>query len=119
MAVPRFKAGYRDYYEAHITENGAGDCVREVYSLAIDEVPFNRRVSLVKIDAEGHDLPVVRGMVELLKRCNSTVIVEGNRAGSLLESLGYQGEHSPGSSNYVYRYKTSEAGVSKRGGMSV
>ena len=77
--------------------SGPGEIpMRTLDSFELEDVDF------VKLDTEGHELPILRGGVETLKRCRPVVIVEqkkghaqrfglGERdAVPFLESLGYR-----------------------------
>jgi hypothetical protein len=59
----------------------------------------------VKVDVEGHQLAVVRGMMELLRRDHPTLIVEtsSDEVIGLLTSLGYVTEQLAGSPNRLFR----------------
>lgn len=61
-----------------------------------DDVDDGSPVDLVKIDVEGHELAVLRGMVGLLTRCRPALVIEVlgddqrlDAVRSLLEPLGY------------------------------
>ena len=73
--------------------------------LSIDSLELPHRVALVKIDAEGHELGVLRGMVSLLGRDHPVLIVEDNSevVETFLAELGYTSEKLPGSSNRIFR----------------
>jgi FkbM family methyltransferase len=103
MSVPAFNTGLKNFYEAHLTE---GVSEVQVMTLAIDALRLPRKVSVVKIDAEGHEVKVLRGMVELLKRDAPLLIVESARAELIeyLESLGYRSERLPASPNLIWRH---------------
>jgi FkbM family methyltransferase len=100
MSVPEFAEGTRNFYQASIRSDGAG---RRIATLAVDGLGLPR-VSLAKIDVEGHEGAVLRGMEALLRRDRPTLIVEGDagESESLLEELGYAAERTPGSPNVVY-----------------
>ena len=67
-------------------------------------------VRLAKIDVEGHELPVLQGMRNLLERDHPVLIVETGAQDTvdLLSSLGYSTERLPGSSNLLCKYRKSE-----------
>jgi FkbM family methyltransferase len=104
MNVPAFDTGLKNFYEAHLTQEGTSEM--QVLTLAIDTLQLPRKVSVVKIDAEGHEVNVLRGMVELMKRDAPLLIVESARANLIeyLESLGYRSERLPDSPNLIWRY---------------
>ena len=99
MAVPKFRNGLADHYEAHITETAP----LSVVALAIDTLELPQRVALIKIDVEGHEDAALTGMQALIRRDRPVLIVEANgRADALLLAEGYHVRVLPGSSNRVY-----------------
>ena len=60
-----------------------------------DDVDDGSPVDLIKIDVEGHELEVLRGMLGLLKRCRPALVIEVgdddrlDAVESLLASIGY------------------------------
>ncbi len=103
VSIPKFDTGLDNYYMANLT-----DCPTElsILCLAIDTLNFPRRISLAKIDVEGHELSTLRGMEQLLRRDKPVLIVEGyiDDVATYLGTLGYGYETDEGSSNRVYRY---------------
>ncbi len=68
-----------------------------VDQLALDEVSF------MKIDVEGHEIPVLRGAMETIKRCRPRLFIEVEERiqpvatlNDLLESIDYRGWVRPG-----------------------
>lgn len=63
--------------------------------LSIDALGLPHRVALIKVDVEGHELAVCKGMTELILRDHPILIVEdhNNRSGvsEFLEQFGYRG----------------------------
>lgn len=102
MSVPSFPTGLTNYYRAQIVE---GDSDAEVMGLSIDTLPLVKGVRLVKIDVEGHEFQVLRGMESLLRRDSPLLIVEGtdDDVRDFLASLGYEGMQTEGSPNSVFR----------------
>jgi hypothetical protein len=66
-------------------------------------------ISLMKIDAEGHDPAVLRGAEALLARDHPTLIVEtgSSEVVEYLSQFGYTSEKLPGSPNMLFRWSTS------------
>lgn len=101
MSVPSFDTGLQNFYEARVTGDETG--VR-VITLAVDALQLPRRIGLAKIDVEGHELSVVKGMRHLLETDGPVLIVEGHspQVAGYLESLGYAYSDFEGSSNRVF-----------------
>jgi len=99
MEIPRFSDGRTNFYQAHLSVDiGA----LAVLTLPVDALSLPR-VSLVKIDVEGHEFPVLRGMRRLLERDHPVLIVETSAPETvgMLTGLGYTVARLPGSSNIL------------------
>lgn len=105
LRIPRFASGLLNYYQASLSESSNGsDCQVSALTTPLDLLLPGQRISLVKIDAEGHELEVLRGMAQLLRASRPTLVIEGESppiAGSLAE-IGYQAVHLAGSPNTVF-----------------
>lgn len=101
ISVPRFGSGLLNYYEAKLTIPGGS---LDVLTLPLDSVMPPRRVSLIKIDVEGHEVKALLGMRELLRRDHPRLVVEGTSSEvvELLAGLGYSGERLGTSPNTIY-----------------
>jgi FkbM family methyltransferase len=99
--IPRFYEGLQNYYQARLDVDGT-DAVR-VLTFAIDALSLPVAVRLVKIDVEGHELAVLRGMRGLLERARPVIIVETSAQDTVefLHALNYATERLPGSSNLL------------------
>ena len=86
--MPKFDTGLDNYYRAHLTQDSAS---LNVLCLSVADLKLRDCIKLVKIDAEGHDLTVLKGMQELLERDHPVLIVEDDSADVLtfLEGIGY------------------------------
>lgn len=104
MTVPTFETGLKNYYMARLSEDESNGAGTHVLSIAIDALDLPQRVALIKIDAEGHEMAVLRGMQKLLRRDRPRLIVEVSEHAvtELLESMGYVGRRLPGSPNHVF-----------------
>jgi FkbM family methyltransferase len=81
MSLPRDEPGL-----ARLDEQGVQPCL----ALTIDSLAIPGPVCLVKIDVEGHELHVLRGMRELLHRDRPVVVFEARPGvGTLLAGFGY------------------------------
>ena len=102
MVVPKHESGLDSFYQAHLSDRRAE---LEVMRLTIDALSIMHPVKLVKVDAEGHELSVVRGMERLLRTSRPALIIEENdpNVAEYLANLGYERTQTPGSPNCVYR----------------
>jgi len=75
-----------------ISDSGRGE---SKLGLSIDALELPNRVALIKVDVEGHELAVCKGMTELISRDYPVLIVEDhdNKSGvsEFLAQFGYQG----------------------------
>lgn len=101
MEIPADKDG-ANYYQARIAAESARSV--PVLCLKVDSLGVHSRVALVKIDAEGHEAMVLKGMVCLLRRDHPVVILEGGarEAEGLMRELGYESTSLSGSPNVIY-----------------
>ena len=104
MDIPSFKSGLKNFYEAHIIANQDARGLN-VLALGIDSLAIPHKISLVKIDAEGYELPVLAGMAGLLVRDHPLLIVEtaNEETVGFIGTFGYQGERLQGSPNMLFR----------------
>lgn len=103
MAIPRFSTGMANYYEAHLSS--AADSAFTVLTLSIDSLCISERISLVKIDAEGHESFVLGGMQRLLSEHHPVLIVETGSKEVIanLSALGYVPEKLQNSPNVLFK----------------
>lgn len=104
MFQPTFTdSGLPDPYEASIRPDGQ----TTVRTVRVDSLAYRNDVSLVKIDVEGHEYQVLRGMRSLLERCHPVLIVEGDARSvrTLLEAMGYRSAHLPCSPNTIWTHE--------------
>lgn len=102
--IPKFDTGLNNYYMASLSDK---DGEFRVMCISIDSLNLPGRVSLVKVDAEGHDLQVLKGMKSLLARDHPVLIVEdGSRdMEGFLVDMGYSsGQSISGSHNKIYSF---------------
>ncbi len=101
MAIPTLGSGLSNYYAAHLTPTANG---LKVLTFPIGNLLFPQAIRLAKIDAEGHELAVLRGMENLLRRDQPTLIVETFAADveKFLLGFGYRVKQIPGSSNKIF-----------------
>jgi FkbM family methyltransferase len=108
MVIPDFDTGLKNFYQAQITVDATGPQAMQVLTITLDSLAFPRRVALVKIDVEGHERSVLRGMERLLRRDHPTLIVEtgSNEVLALLAGMGYRSEKLAKSPNVLFRHET-------------
>lgn len=106
IEIPKFDFGLDNFYMAHLSTSAVG---LQVLCLPVDSLDFKNKISLVKIDAEGHDYQVLQGMEKLLRRDHPTLIIEDCNADVLrfLEPFAYTMKKLPGSPNTVFTYEYS------------
>lgn len=102
MRIPLWQTGLKNYYRAQLDET-QGDV--SVQCLPIDALPLPQRIRVAKIDAEGHELSVLKGMRSLLLRDWPVLVIEDTSDAVLdwLTELGYTSEKHLASANRVYR----------------
>ncbi len=104
MSIPSFTSGLKNYYQASISSE-IKENDTSVLTLSIDNLIISRKISLIKIDAEGHEPIVFRGMHKLLERDRPALIVETvtDEIRKYLMQLGYSEEKYINSPNIVFR----------------
>jgi FkbM family methyltransferase len=102
MDIPRFETGLNNYYGATLSQ---GDSARHVLTLALDSLDLPHRITLIKIDTEGHDAAVLHGLEALLRRDHPILIVETSSPDVVehLTTLGYKPERLLHSPNTIFR----------------
>ena len=101
IEIPKFNNGLTNYYMAHLSDE-VTDC--NVLCLTIDSLKLPYPISLVKIDVEGHELSVLKGMRDILERDHPVLIVEDNsiQTSEYLDHLGYSIKKIEGSPNKIF-----------------
>jgi FkbM family methyltransferase len=104
MKIPKFDTGLDNYYRAHLS-NESSDSIA-VLCIPIDSLCIDQRISVIKIDAEGHDLSVLNGMKFLIQRDHPVMIVEDDSTAVLdfMKTLGYACRKLPGSHNCIFTF---------------
>ena len=103
MVIPKFEdTGLDNFYEARLSGTESG---LQVLRMTVDALALPHPLRLVKIDAEGHELSVLRGMQGLLGRDRPILIVEDNdpEVPTFLAGFGYSSEKVAGSNNWIFR----------------
>lgn len=99
MSVPTFDSGLRNHYQASIQENGE----LAVLGIVLRDLKIPPP-TMVKIDAEGHDLDVLRGLPD--DHMVPVLLVEDDSDATrrFLAGLGYRAERIEGSPNTIWRF---------------
>jgi FkbM family methyltransferase len=83
MTVPRFPDGLANYYQASIGTAVPGQSAIQALAIPIDALGIPHRISLIKIDAEGHELDVLKGLRQTLASHRPKVILEASGQASM------------------------------------
>jgi FkbM family methyltransferase len=85
--IPTDSVGLPSYARAHATDNGT---IR-VFGIAVDSLGLQHRVSLAKIDAEGGESAILRGMLKTIEKDHPVLIIEDNcdTIPEILKPFGY------------------------------
>ena len=115
MSIPAFDTGLRNFYQAHLSNSLDSDL--HVLTLSMENLNIQNRIALIKIDAEGHEASVLRGMRELLIRDKPTLIVEtdSREVEDSIEILGYTHQRLDGSPNILFLAKGNTEVVPRNG----
>lgn len=110
MTTPRWASGIDNLYASRIDGNAVGQCV---FCCSVDGLRLPERISLAKIDVEGHELAVLRGMRQLVERDRPVLIVEASSPEivSWTERMGYCHERLPYSPNMLFRFNEARVGL--------
>lgn len=105
MDIPQSATGLNNYYQAHLVELNTA---HSVLCIPLDNFDFPKNIKLVKIDAEGHELHVLKGMKNLISRDHPVLIVEDHSKDVeefLMNQFGYNKEKLENSPNIIFTYK--------------
>jgi FkbM family methyltransferase len=116
MAIPKTATGLANLYMASVQhESLPGESSsKSAFSIPLDCLQFPRGIALIKIDAEGHELSVINGLLKTIETHRPTLIIEGTdpQIRGLLEKYGYTFEEESGSPNRVYTSSSSQSSAS-------
>jgi len=101
MSIPKYDSGLNDYYRAQINNDMDG---KSILTISVDDLNFCNRIKLIKIDAEGEELNILKGMTELLKKYHPVLIIEDNDAAIIdyLGKLEYKARRIKDSHNLIF-----------------
>ena len=102
VEIPKLDSGLDNFYMAHLS-TAANDLT--VLCVPVDSLGLPNKIGLVKIDAEGHDFLVLKGMKELLRRDRPVIFVEESSAEIIefLQQFDYSMQKLANSPNSVFR----------------
>ncbi len=102
MSIPIADSGLTNSTRAHFTGD-EGHMDVQVLAATLDAMQWPHRIALVKIDTEGHELSVLRGITRLLSRDRPHVVVEASSEGliAFLADFGYRLSPLTETPNYV------------------
>jgi FkbM family methyltransferase len=108
MTVPRDSSGIENLYQASI--DGGTEGGPRVLTAPMDALRLPSRISLAKIDVEGHELAALAGMDRILTEDRPVLIVEDSSAEiqTVLTDRGYESTRFDGSPNRLYLSATAE-----------
>jgi FkbM family methyltransferase len=108
MTVPRDSSGIENLYQASI--DGGTEGGPRVLTAPMDALRLPSRISLAKIDVEGHELAALAGMDRILTEDRPVLIVEDSSAEiqTVLTDRGYESTQFDGSPNRLYLSATAE-----------
>ncbi len=100
FAIGKNEHGLPNYFTARATESGD----RAVFAVRIDSLAFPQRVTFIKIDTEGAENAVLRGMEALIERDHPILSIEGDESlEPYLVTCGYRMlPRLPGSPNLLF-----------------
>ncbi len=98
------RSNYEEYYKmglASVHENNNFENYEkfEIISKKLDEFKFKNKISFIKIDVEGHEMEVINGSLNLIKKFKPNLMIEIeekhsknnlNDSISFINSLGYK-----------------------------
>mgnify|MGYP000847661295 CR=1 FL=1 len=76
--------------ESKIVNNKKDSVIK--YSIKLDEIKINKKISFIKIDCEGFELEVLQGAKSIIKKNKPAILVEqnNNKVVKFILSLGYK-----------------------------
>ncbi len=103
MSMPILSTGLANYYQAHISSNT--DEALPVLTIPVDSLCIEKKIALIKIDAEGHEAFVISGMQKLIAAWRPILIVEtgSEEIISRLSNMGYGHQRLEGSPNILFK----------------
>jgi FkbM family methyltransferase len=100
--IPELKTVMFDTHtQANLTNNSTG---LQVLCIPFDNLGFSQKIKFVKIDTEGYELKVLKGMKKLLTRDLPVLLIEDSipEVIPFLETLGYTSKKFDNSRNRIF-----------------
>lgn len=94
LSIPKNKFGLENHYRAQVSTTPVGPSseIYHIKSVTIDKLlsSNHRRVTFIKIDTEGHELPCIKGARETISRWKPALLIEISSDFTKKKSEGYQ-----------------------------
>lgn len=103
MSMPIFASGLENFYRASISDE-RNETDLNILAMPVDNLNLQNKVGFIKIDAEGHEPSVVRGLHKLLERDKPRIVIETvtDEIHTYLIQLGYKDMRLADSPNTIY-----------------
>jgi FkbM family methyltransferase len=104
MEIPKYDSGITNYYQANIADSKSE---LSVLSLPYDVLNIKQSISFIKIDAEGHEPYVFKGLINAIENFRPVLLVEtvNQEMRDKLYKLGYKEKRYGGSPNVLFTVK--------------
>ena len=102
MSIPKYDSGLNDYYRAQINTAREG---KSILTMSLDNLSFCNHIKLIKIDAEGEELNILKGMTTLLDKYHPVLIIEDNddSVSEFLVKFEYKSKRINNSHNLIFQ----------------
>jgi len=103
MSIPKSENGLANYYRSTITDSYDSLC--RVISLPLDVLGIKQKIACVKIDVEGHEASVIKGMTQLIEKDHPILIVETDSKDviDMVSSMGFTWTRLDNSPNILFK----------------
>lgn len=104
LEIPLGRSGDPNYYQGRLSDNaGSGNNTENVFAFPLDALLEKKKVALIKIDAEGHEIKILEGLEKTAKKDRPVMIIEGSpkKYNEFAQKHGYTIEQIPGSPNCI------------------
>lgn len=103
MTFPCFSTGLNNLYEAALVDSS--DAPFSALTVPVDNFSISHHISLVKIDTEGHEMSVLKGMISLIRAHHPIMIIETSKKEVIeyLANEGYAADKIEGSPNMIFK----------------